>query len=479
MPILQLRFPAGRYHATPWGRHVNEGEPEWPPSPFRIARALLDMWYRRCTAAVSAQDMEAVLQLFAGCPRFALPPSGRAVTKSYLSSNTTVFSDKEPVLDAFVTLMSGAVVCMELPAASRTTLEALRELVSHLNYLGRSESWTAAEVADSLPDGCQWNCVPKAEQFPAHELLTVNLLRTPSAYLDLPYLPRKKSKSKKVPPAPLSWSEALCLSTKELFEQGWNRHPLLSATPYVYTASAPCPLAVPQTEVGCVTYALQGNVLPLVEHTFPFAKRVRRVLMGIHRVVMGGDPARCSWRFSGKDAAGNPLTGHRHAFFWPLDLDGDGRLDHLRIYTNQSFTADELEALYRLNKVWTPGKADDLQLRFLHALSTPPQTTSTIFESRTPVVMNRNWRKGRGSFAEWLRQEIRQECARHGLPEPTTVKPLAVDYRERRWASFVRGEQNTIPKQGYGFCLEFERPVPGPFSLGALAHYGFGMFEAP
>jgi len=36
MPVtIKLNFPAGRYHATPWGRHVNEGVAEWPP--FSVA----------------------------------------------------------------------------------------------------------------------------------------------------------------------------------------------------------------------------------------------------------------------------------------------------------------------------------------------------------------------------------------------------------------------------------------------------------
>ncbi len=34
MLAIALRFPLGRFHATPWGRHVNEGAPEWPPSPW-------------------------------------------------------------------------------------------------------------------------------------------------------------------------------------------------------------------------------------------------------------------------------------------------------------------------------------------------------------------------------------------------------------------------------------------------------------
>ena len=46
--IIKLKFPAGRYHATPWGRHVNEGVPEWPPSPWRLLRALVAVWKRTC-----------------------------------------------------------------------------------------------------------------------------------------------------------------------------------------------------------------------------------------------------------------------------------------------------------------------------------------------------------------------------------------------------------------------------------------------
>ena len=50
MTTIRLVFAAGRYHGTPWGRHVNEGVPEWPPSPVPPAalRALYDVWQRKC-----------------------------------------------------------------------------------------------------------------------------------------------------------------------------------------------------------------------------------------------------------------------------------------------------------------------------------------------------------------------------------------------------------------------------------------------
>ena len=40
MPVsVALTFPGGQFHATPWGHHVNEALPEWPPSPWRLLRA--------------------------------------------------------------------------------------------------------------------------------------------------------------------------------------------------------------------------------------------------------------------------------------------------------------------------------------------------------------------------------------------------------------------------------------------------------
>ena len=48
MIAIELTFPAGRWHATPWGRQVNEGAVEWPPSPWRLLRALLAVWYHKC-----------------------------------------------------------------------------------------------------------------------------------------------------------------------------------------------------------------------------------------------------------------------------------------------------------------------------------------------------------------------------------------------------------------------------------------------
>src|SRR5690242_1360544 len=45
--ILRQSFPLGRFHATPW--RVNPFDDpfgEWPPSPWRFARAVVARWYQ-------------------------------------------------------------------------------------------------------------------------------------------------------------------------------------------------------------------------------------------------------------------------------------------------------------------------------------------------------------------------------------------------------------------------------------------------
>jgi CRISPR-associated protein Csb2 len=83
MTTIALRFPAHRFHATPWGRHVNEGIPEWPPSPYRLLRALYDGWKRK-HPEIEAAEVESVFAALAqetpsfGLPRSAVAPHTRS-----------------------------------------------------------------------------------------------------------------------------------------------------------------------------------------------------------------------------------------------------------------------------------------------------------------------------------------------------------------------------------------------------------------
>ena len=81
MTVLELRFPAGRYHATPWGRHVNEGAVEWPPTPWRIVRALIATWYLKAREIPTA-TLRSLVSALSQPPTFRLPPASTSHTRT-------------------------------------------------------------------------------------------------------------------------------------------------------------------------------------------------------------------------------------------------------------------------------------------------------------------------------------------------------------------------------------------------------------
>ena len=45
--ILEQSFPLGRFHATRWNQNPYEDRHgEWPPSPWRLLRALAARWFQ-------------------------------------------------------------------------------------------------------------------------------------------------------------------------------------------------------------------------------------------------------------------------------------------------------------------------------------------------------------------------------------------------------------------------------------------------
>ena len=75
MLAIKFEFTANRYHGTQWGRHVNEGVPEWPPSPWRILRGLVATWRRTLPDMPKERVMPILEALASEYPGFHLPPA--------------------------------------------------------------------------------------------------------------------------------------------------------------------------------------------------------------------------------------------------------------------------------------------------------------------------------------------------------------------------------------------------------------------
>lgn len=483
MVVVELRFLTGRFHATPWGRNVNEGVPEWPPSPYRLLRALYDAWKRKRPEWAEGRVRPILEALGKEPPRFHLPPARAAHTRTFLSENQPDASKRQKVFDPFVVVSPADPVVLGWPQSSLTVdaTSDLGELLGLMNYLGRSESWMEARLRPNA-DGVSWNCEPAqaGAKDKESELVGVACAVSPEAYSARPYEISMKGGRKRS----VDWLNALSWSTSDLLQSRLSEPPALRCVTYLRLARCFDPSPAPRSSrrerpVTAVLFALEGKVRPRVTETLEFAERIRRKLMGIHKRLVG-DPAKVSPKLSGKDARGLRLLGHQHAFILPLDRDGDGRLDHLLVTCKEPFDRDERRTLDRLESIWQPQGRPDLRcIPTFWGTSAQIWPRATIVRSVTPFVPPRHYRKGRGDFAQWLADEVRREAAHHELPlivRVTLLPCLSVAGRELRWIEFRRNRKDDAARLGYGFELEFTEPPAEPVTLGYGCHFGLGLF---
>ena len=158
---IALSFPSGRFHATAWGRHVNEAAPDWPPAPWRLLRALVAVWKRTLASdPLVNQYLPSALAKLTDPPLYKLPPATLAHTRHYLTQKVKGDA-KNVVFDGFVAVSPAAEVGVRWPKAqlSPNEQEALERVLARLNYLGRAEAWCAARLCDwdALPgEPCAW-----------------------------------------------------------------------------------------------------------------------------------------------------------------------------------------------------------------------------------------------------------------------------------------------------------------------------------
>ena len=491
MLALELRFLGGRFHATPWGRNVNEGIPEWPPSPFRLARALYDAWKRK-RPDWPATRVEPLMRALSGRDvLFHLPPARMSHLRLFYRQGSEVESDKKKVFDAFVVLSPDTPVYIGLPSASLTAGQRanLQELSSLPIYFGRAESLASLQVADR--DG-PWNCRPAeaAEPSQSTDVVRVACLCAPGRHDAVIVSPARSATKKKPAQAgeTLAWLEAIAWGSEMTIRHRLSQPPALEWTPYRRPSDAlaavPGPRAPRRTiEADTVILAVDGRVPPRVLESVRVGDEIRRRAMGAHRRIMGGDRTKVSPRFSGKDPSGIRLAhGHLHASFLAWDRDADGVVDHVIVTSPGGFDRHELLALHRLAPLDFPSREHPARLIPIavgrrDAIFAP----STSFRSTTPFLPTRHHRGKRdGSFGAWLRAEVSRSLRDHHMPEVVSLEPLdhhEIDGGRRlRWLEFRRARRGEPPRLGFGFRIVLRSPVSGPFSIGAGAHFGLGLF---
>lgn len=506
---IKLTFPGRRYHATPWGHHVNEGLVEWPPSPWRLLRALLATGYAKLhwpAVGPPAQAVSLIEKLSGVLPTYRLPSAVGTHSRHYMPmarfdkgrEQTTLVLDTWAHIDEDWLGIHWDVELNE----QETTLLGL--LVKEVGYLGRSESWVEGElVQDQTPD--RFRVAPGERPVePGWEQVALLAPERPGLYgtwreasllREQAKLPKENAKGKALSKAQLAKQNeklelaypkgiiaCLQVDTRFLQELGWSQPPgtrkVFYWRPTDALGSSPAltrrrPELKSQAEFILLALAPESNNrgnLPSVVRTLPQGELLHRAILS--KYPEGNVPA----VFSGRDESGHPLRSelaHRHAHVLHLDLDGDQHLDHVLLWAPMGFDSDAQAAVRKVRhevakKAKQPhrvavaaigGRLDMLQIK----PGVDPKLTERLqgvlggergskeWVSATPFVPPRFLKRvGKNS----LEGQIQAELAARGLPEPVNIEILE--------SNRAAGDDAELARKGRHFIRRRSRAGAAP-----------------
>lgn len=464
---LTITLPFGRYAATPWGKHVNEGAVEWPPSPWRIVRALTSSWHNHHRGLAESPVLDA-LGLLCGAPRYHLPPSGNGVTRHYMpaSDHTSGHAiSTDLVLHAFRATAPDASLHVAWPVQPTDgQLDILGQLASTVSYLGRAESRVVLAVSTTTPP-----TETGLEPVPAGTLTSSGTIRllVPDKPLDLDSVHQRSADLRRLgrsdPPATT-----------------WVDYPVIETIP-VRRVDRPSPA------ITVMQFAIVGRGRPGIVEAALLADTAKRA-------ITSRSKDRATLHGHGKNGAKRE-DGHRHAHYLVRNDRSGARADTLIVWAPEGIPTASVADLADLNRLFVPqhlrkrlGASVDLALEIVGteeqldpALTSESRTWTTV----TPFTTRRH-RKRRQSRDDFLQGAIRRDLRHRQLPSrpdevdvetsdgPASGSPSQSASRFYRSRRLGRDTQH----DGTHVRLTFAEPFTpqGLLALGSLSHFGLGLF---
>lgn len=462
---VAIRFPLGRYHATPWDRSVNEGAVEWPPSPWRILRALISVWHDRCPQ-LPAAEVEELLHVLGELPSFKVPSTTLAHTRHYLPDAEHRRGETgrtDLTLDPFVALSCSDELVVywdaELNAGQRALL---RKLLHLLPYLGRAESLCEARLVIDFeaPDHTWWRPANETNSADGHEMVRRLAPLRPISRKVLETSPHDVRRAHRTVPEGSAWVE------------------------YVVPEQEPNHSAVvnPAPSVTAVLLSLRSTAPFLEEYGVLAADVLRK--SALERFDGWQMPS-----ISGKSPSGDRLEGQHSHVHW-LPLAGEDRaLSSMLVWVRDGLSTEAVARLLSIRELRLPRGRSARGFRparlALAAAGTVEQVAPQLvgpaksWISRTPYLPVRH--RKRQSVGVFVNDDIQHELTYRSVGQLAAVELVNpavgdTDHFARPWRRYRLDENMGQRRPGVAVRLRFHEPVRGPLSLGALSHFGFGLF---
>ncbi len=498
--VLRQEFPLGRFHATPWRVNpFDDPHGEWPPSPWRLVRAVTARWYQWARETGRELDLVQLQRL------------QRALCRSTYAFHLPPDVGKGRPLRHYHPTQFGWQPAEKKKAGTRGYG---RSLVQDNYWCVPAESpvWWFIQGDDWTDDLCAVlaHCLERMTYFGRAETLTrVCVVGTDDPVPPAPNCVLVDERTAGAVPVLTPLAEA----TRDDIERTTDDPAAVQRTVppgarWLYAQRPPRPAArerrrTPQRRPACnlVQFAIGWNVAPelraIVRLTAGFRAAVLRELLRLKTgdaaatwTRVGKDVRAAVADMVGKDPEGRPLRGHRHTEF--LAWCEGGQPTRLLVWRrSRPFDDDEQEAILRAaarEMSWAAAGAgvDAWKVRLVPLagdVAPPPGfdgKAAPVWESVTPYVPPRHHlRRGEERRGESVVEQIRRELRQRGMEPSVEVKVLGsprwvsvhVPPRQRHQRAFI-GD-----RRGQMLRLRFATAVSGPVSLGHSSSFGLGLFR--
>jgi CRISPR-associated protein Csb2 len=462
MIAIKIIFPWGRYYAHPWGLNpVRLREAEWPPSPWRLLRALAQCWFQKNPGRLMSADAAALLEaLGAELPEFGF----RKVTFGHTVHYQPNYEGGEKQDARYKNVRhENHFVAVHGPVFFRwpgidlsSSLETLLVgLLSELSYFGRSESVCHAETASSQSIDAEsdigW-CYPtqgRRISSQCRDVFCPNNLDFRVADL----WTRRADQGKANPlNAPEHLVDALLASDMRLEGARWISY--IMPSDWTTNRVARVPRTTNQKPerrndgpriAKYMRFSLQCRVPLPPKFTVPLAEQFRRAASSHFSRVYEGQPSYALFGHP-KDRPPDALGEHQHAFYLPMrnfpneDICNQvGMIADLHVWCPYGLTAAETQVLLSIQRLtWRDGRYPVRPV--LTAMNDRPphdlplatgDLKSRVWRSETPFVPPRHFFWGKRSNPKVREVESPElqliDCLKKaGVTEPGEIRRLAI-----------------------------------------------------